>query len=36
MTEVPLVLPDVDTSRPSAARIYDFMLAGATTSRLTW
>ena len=28
MTEVPLVLPDVDTSRPSAARIYDFMLGG--------
>ena len=28
MTEVPPVLPVVDTSRPSAARIYDFMLGG--------
>ncbi len=28
MTEVPPVLPVVDTSRPSAARIYDLMLGG--------
>jgi hypothetical protein len=28
MTEVRPALPDIDTSRPSAARIYDFMLGG--------
>ncbi|HUY51515.1 MAG TPA: SAM-dependent methyltransferase [Streptosporangiaceae bacterium] len=28
MTDVPQPTPEVDTSRPSAARIYDFMLGG--------